>query len=280
MDRKELEILLNLGDTYNIGKQEAEKIEELKKQLCTLKQSVAQRYEETRTKKMNQLYQQLEKTQTEITFLETEINNIKTNYCAKHGHQFLHNFYSRRCVLCGNVWKTDRGYNNFSYIEKSIITSDCYTSTEYSEHGLSIEIIENKLIELYEDYAIIIGLMKSLCGIFGHIYKEDTRMNADVCQCCGKMLFYGPGAINIHYTPKTEIIKKGKNYFIKKPQYDKIEGIDKPHYIEISSDQNNNLQQLREFHKYIISSGDLEQDIKLLQEEYSVKQKKKIPTAW
>lgn len=269
MDRKELESLLNLGDLVIDGKQKAEELKELKEQICKLEQGVKQCYQEARIQKINQLRHQLEKTQNKITFLETEINNIKINYCAKHGHQFLYNFFRKKCVLCGTECKVDKGYTNL-YIDKSIITRECYTSTEYSEHNLSIEIIEKKLIELYEDYAIIKELLQNLCGIFGHYYKEGK-----VCQCCGhkEVLDYSSGAVNLHILPNREIIKKGKYYFIKKPQYSEIDSKYKLHHIELSDDQNNNLKLLREFHKYIISSGNIKKDIKTLQKEY---QKKKM----
>lgn len=252
MDKNKLETLLNLGESYKNARKQEDELKELRRQILKLEMDIQNNYDKTKTKKAIELYEQLSDIITKITFLEEEINNIKTNYCNQQGHKNLNNFAECRCVLCGQKWHSDEFIGNFSYIDKSIITIDCYNSTQYSRYGLSIKSIEEQLIELYRDYAIIITLLKSVYGIFGNECKQSSN---DI-----------------------KVIERNDGYFLSEPEYSKIDNSDKLHYIDLSNSEEENLQQIREIHKYIISSGDIEKDIKYLQEEYHVKQKKKIPT--
>lgn len=260
MKREELENLLSLGESYKTAIEEKDKIHEMKKKINEIEESKNKHYEEERRKKTKELHEQLRKIKEEITFFESEINKIKRNYFSKNRYQFLNLYYKTSCISCDD--------------ECQVIILDCYNSPEYSERGLSIEVIEEKLIELYKDYNIIRGLLTSLCNIFGHQY-EQKNFDIYYCPCCYNTEFtIHPNNLPV-FPEGTGVTKNNNNYFLIKPQDNKFN-----EYIILSDDMEENIKQLRKRHKYIISTGNVEEDIKLLQEEYQERNKKKIRTIW
>lgn len=252
MEKLLINSLLDLGDTFNQGKQARQKAISLWVESEKQEKIARDSYKVVRKEKTKQLKQEQQRVKEEIDKLEEEIQKIRNNYCAENGHRYLptgpyddsfQSVNTTTCVLCGcgyvhNI--LDSISDNCYIIDRYIIPIECYKTKKYSTMDLTIEEILSRLENLYKIYYTINLLYPRICATMDHDYKNGK------CQCCGDYNIRSSYTVKVHNQPSDKYLSKNDfgNFSL-----------------TLSEDEIPSVDILNE-KKYLISSGDIEADIK------------------
>lgn len=168
---------------------------------------------EIRLNKVQEINDELEKSNLELNELQGKLAKILFNYCEKNGgHKYIliesrngagtgafsfvggEEHYCWRvykCTICGHVHTFSGNSFGYPFTEEYCqeIPQEVYDDESISCEGKTFRMIKKEIDELkiYMDYLYL--LKQKLCELFGHDATADSHENF-TCKCCGKHMSY------------------------------------------------------------------------------------------
>lgn len=168
---------------------------------------------EIRLNKVQEINDEIEKSNLELKELQDKLGRILSHYCEKNGrHKYIltyskngectgafsfgggeEHYCQRRytCTICGHTYTYNGKGFGYPFTEecKQEIPQEVYDDESLSDDGKTYRMVKEEIGELkiYMDYLCL--LKQKLCELFGHDATVDSHENF-TCKCCGKYMRY------------------------------------------------------------------------------------------